>query len=322
MPTSPRLGRSPRDYTWVHRALEPPLTLILGDGWSARLAYRLGLQGPPQVARYDVTLAARDELNNLHPDTGRPGDPVGRGPSDNAYPARMLRIGFASDFHAGPSTDPRVLAAACDELIAEAPDIILLGGDYVAMHVTDFDIVLPQLRRLTAPLGVYSVLGNHDLWADEVPITAALEAAGIRVLKNENVRLASPWDDVWLCGLDEPTSAEPDATTALADADGYRVVLMHSPIGLEALGGADFDLAVCGHTHGGQIGLPGGRPILLPPGRLNRRYHAGRFDLPPAKTPGGSARPRTLMVSRGVGCGAVPLRLFAPADVMVVTVRC
>jgi predicted MPP superfamily phosphohydrolase len=57
---------------------------------------------------------------------------------------------------------------------------------------------------------------------------------------------------------------------------------MHSPVGLEALGGADFDLALCGHTHGGQISLPGGRPILLPPA-LNRRYHAGRLTCRPCR---------------------------------------
>jgi predicted MPP superfamily phosphohydrolase len=157
-------------------------------------------------------------------------------------------------------------------------------------------------------------LGNHDLWVDESAVARALTAAGVRLLENDSVRLPAPYDDVWLCGLDDPGGGEPDAAAALAGADGVRVVLMHSPEGLSALSDRRFDVALCGHTHGGQIVWPSGRPIWVPPGSYNRAYPHGRFVLD------GDHRP-ALLVSRGVGYGSLPLRLFAPSDVLLVTLR-
>ena len=98
-----------------------------------------------------------------------------------------------------------------------------------------------------------------------------------------------------------------------AGAHGTRIVVMHSPEGLRHLAAHPFDLALCGHTHGGQICLPNGRPIWLPPGELNRQYAAGRFAVGP--------RPhQRMIVSRGVGYGGLPLRLNAPPDIVLCTV--
>ena len=89
---------------------------------------------------------------------------------------------------------------------------------------------------------------------------------------------------------------------------GTTIVLMHSPDGLDAIGDRPFDLALCGHTHGGQVALPWGTPLLVPGGHLNRTYCAGRF----AVGPGGKS---TLLVSRGVGCSTIPVRMFATPEV-------
>jgi predicted MPP superfamily phosphohydrolase len=94
------------------------------------------------------------------------------------------------------------------------------------------------------PLGRFAVLGNHDLWADDVPIIKRLSAAGIEVLINESRPLPPPYQHVSLCGLDDPTSGQPDVAAALGGADGIRIVLMHSPEGLELLGGQHFKLAL------------------------------------------------------------------------------
>jgi predicted MPP superfamily phosphohydrolase len=83
---------------------------------------------------------------------------------------------------------------------------------------------------------------------------------------------------------------------------------MHAPSGLLDLGGERFEVALCGHTHGGQIALPGGTPLLVPHGALSRRYARGQFRLAPGQT---------LVVSVGVGCVVLPLRLFAPPEVVV-----
>jgi predicted MPP superfamily phosphohydrolase len=83
---------------------------------------------------------------------------------------------------------------------------------------------------------------------------------------------------------------------------------MHSPEGLRAIGGRAFDLALCGHTHGGQVALPWGTPVLMPGDALNRQYVSGVFSLDGAPS-------RTLLVTNGVGCSTAPLRLFAVPEV-------
>ncbi len=229
------------------------------------------------------------------------------------YPAEAppLRIGFAADFHAGPMTDPRLLAATCDALAAAHPDLILLGGDFVLLEGRDIDALAPELNALQTPLGCYAVLGNHDHWASASYVEAALRGAGVGLLTNRNVRLPPPFDSVWLCGLDDHWQGRPDPASAFERADGIRIVLMHSPSGLLDLEAYPFDLALCGHTHGGQIALPGGIPIMLPHGRLSRRYARGRFVV----------RGGTLIVTIGVGCSVLPLRVFAPPEVIICEVK-
>jgi predicted MPP superfamily phosphohydrolase len=140
-----------------------------------------------------------------------------------------------------------------------------------------------------------------------------LEAAGITMLTNRGIRLSSPFDHVSIVGLDDHTSGSPDATAAFADAAPLRVVLMHAPSNLLDLGDNDFAVALCGHTHGGQIARADGSPVVIASGALSRQYNAGRYELP-----GG----RTLLVSRGVGCGTLPIRVNAPSSVLLCELIC
>ncbi len=224
---------------------------------------------------------------------------------------RPLTIGYASDFHAGPTTDPDVLHSAVSALLAAEPDVVLLGGDFVNFRPSEVDPLALELKRLAARHRCFAVLGNHDWLADPQYIVRRLEEQGIEVLTNRNARLDPPFDQVWICGLDDHWYGRPHADLTFAGAEGARIVLMHAPSGLLDIGEHRFDLALCGHTHGGQIALPGGRPVILPNGALSRQYPRGRFDL----ADGG-----TLIVSLGVGCALLPLRIHADAEVVVCTV--
>jgi hypothetical protein len=135
-----------------------------------------------------------------------------------------------------------------------------------------------------------------------------LADAGITLLRNAAVRLPLPRQTVWLCGLDDYNEGVHDAFRTCADTEGLRIVLMHSPESMGELAGQRFELAFCGHTHGGQIALPGGRPVLLPKGRLVRRYQAGAYRV---------TGTGTLIVSRGIGCDFLPVRLFSPSEVIL-----
>jgi hypothetical protein len=225
---------------------------------------------------------------------------------------RPLRIAFASDFHAGPMTPAWLLDRAVERLIDARPDLVLLGGDFVSLRAEHARALIARLAAVAAPLGRYAVLGNHDHDCDGPAITGMLEDAGITVLTNASVTLPAPFAAVSLCGIDDHTMGTPDAGAAFAEAAAHRIVLMHAPSGLLDIGDRPFTIALCGHTHGGQIALPGGRPVFTACGPLSRRYSAGRFTLD-----GG----RTLLVSRGVGCTGLPLRLNAPPAITVCTLR-
>jgi uncharacterized protein len=255
---------------------------VYHGGWPVRLARALGIRPGVTTRRHTVQVTRA------------------------AIPP--LRLAYASDFHAGPTTDYAVLHAACAALRDAAPDVLLLGGDYVTRIRSEIDWLAPELGSIPARLGRFAVLGNHDWWSDTRYIVDRLESAGIRVLINANVRLAPPFDQVWICGLDDHWSGRPDSAAALIGADGVRIVLMHAPSGVLDLGTERFELALCGHTHGGQLALPGGIPVFVPQGPLSRRYARGRFEMGDG---------RTLIVSVGLGCVVLPLRLFADPEIIV-----
>jgi len=111
-------------------------------------------------------------------------------------PRTPLRIGFASDFHAGATTDARLLSDACDLLSAFQPHILLLGGDFVSVRAAYIDRLAPLLANIRAPYGKFAVLGNHDLRADRAFIVKHLEHAGVRMITKRHVTLNAPFDDI------------------------------------------------------------------------------------------------------------------------------
>ncbi len=294
--TSPEeLERERRDPTadrrddQARRKLEMVLDRVFRPTrWAARAAWRLGLQSARPIA------VARESMV------------VQRAPG-----ARPLRIAFASDFHAGATTDERVLRAACAAIDALEPDVLLLGGDFVSVRANDIHALAPLLATIRAPLGKFGVFGNHDLRSNRPVVAEALRQAGVRVLVNETQRLPAPHDDVTIIGFDDPIRGAPNGGL-LEAVDGVRVLLMHAPDGLLAAGDEAFDLALCGHTHGGQIVMPGGAIPYLPHGELSRSYSGGSYRV-------GDGTSRMLIVSRGVGCSTVPVRVLCEAEVHLIT---
>jgi uncharacterized protein len=153
------------------------------------------------------------------------------------------------------------------------------------------------------------VFGNHDRRANRGVLARALQGAGVRMLENEVVTLPPPYDHFALLGLDDPIWGNPAYREMPEGA--VKIVLMHAPDGLITLGDRPFDLALCGHTHGGQIAVGALRPYL-PHGKLSREYPGGLYRL-------GDAGERALVVSNGVGCSTVPVRLGARAQVHLLT---
>jgi predicted MPP superfamily phosphohydrolase len=232
---------------------------------------------------------------------------------------RPLKIAFASDFHAGPTTHPALFDALLEELRREKPDLLLLGGDYVSFDAANMVHLKPFLQAAAAPLGTYAVLGNHDVWNGSREVSAALAASGVEVLVNRNIALPAPFGMVSICGIDDPWTGKPSLDSAFAGAGPVRIYLMHSPDGLWYMDreqGADrgqrFSLAFAGHTHGGQVVRRNGAPFKLPSGPYSRRFWHGRFEID------GNG---PLFVSRGIGCAGIPLRVHADPELVICTLR-
>jgi hypothetical protein len=262
-------------------------TALLG-GWVASWSYHLGLHGKFAVTSQEI-----------------------RVPPEKGLPAPLV-VAFASDFHAGPSTHPAVFATLVEKLIARRPDVILLGGDYVSYKARDVDVLVEGLSRCKPPLGKYAVLGNHDLWSDDEYISRRLTEAGVELLINRSVSLPAPFDCVSICGIDDPWTGSADVAKAFAGANPIRIFLTHSPDGLLLLDTEQFDVGFAGHTHGGQIARRDGSAIISAGGPLSRTYGRGRFEIP-GHGP--------LIVSLGVGCSSIPVRINADPELVVCTLR-
>ena len=223
------------------------------------------------------------------------------------------RIAFLTDLHTSPIVPrwwlDRAIAAANDL----APDLIVMGGDFVDDDPHFIFGLTDILRPLRAPDGVFGVLGNHDHYVGAAAVRGALRAAGVTELRNAGVLLARGDARLGLCGVGELEMDAIDFEAAVAGipADTPRIVLSHDP-DVFAYWPAHLrcDLMLCGHTHGGQAYLPVLGPPFVP-SQFGFRYLKGRFR----------DGERQLYVSRGIGASGVPFRWGCPPELTLVILR-
>ncbi|HEV3082115.1 MAG TPA: phosphodiesterase YaeI [Gemmataceae bacterium] len=215
-----------------------------------------------------------------------------------------FRVAQLSDFHCSRHVTADYLNEAVDLAMSQHPDLIVLTGDFIHRGFKYVDAVAEALGRLSAPAGVYAVLGNHDFSVRTAlgfrrykhlhrAVARALSAQSIRVLHNQSVCLQRGEAGLHLVGVEDLWSRVCDLKRAFADLSTHlpRIVLAHNPRTVEFLGGERCDLMLSGHTHGGQVNLPGvGRPTLS---RKARRFAAGMYRL----------NGTHLYVNKGVGFG-------------------
>lgn len=217
-----------------------------------------------------------------------------------------LEIAQLSDLHVETERDVRRLALAVSQILVAHPDMIVLTGDYVRHRAHAIDLAVPQLSRLAAPLGVYAVLGNHDLWTDRRVVTEGLRRAGITVLVNQGTMLSTNGKAVYLAGLDDGWSGQPDLDRALADhVPGVPVILLfHEPdLGESHVKEGRVWLQLSGHSHGGQVRVPGRGALVLPD--YARRYDMGLYQVGPG----------WIYVNRGLGHASVPVRFNCAPEI-------
>jgi uncharacterized protein len=216
-----------------------------------------------------------------------------------------LRIGLLTDVHRSRWVSDDDVAQAVDMLMAEAPDLIVLGGDYVTWGDREYvGAAAEGLSRLSAPFGVFGILGNHD---DDHDMPAALTARGIQMLKDARTTVAVKGQPVDLIGIRFWTKRAADIALLYRGTAGFPILLAHDPRRLNEAAGLHIPLVLSGHTHGGQIVLP----VV---GSIDR----GRF---PVLAGIGRRDQSTVFVSKGVGTVYVPVRINCPPEVAVLTLR-
>ncbi len=227
--------------------------------------------------------------------------------------ARTLRIAFLSDFHTGSHAgDVARLAAIVAEAAQHKPDLVLYGGDFVNMMMVGGGRVPPHtiaaiLARLHGPLGSFAVLGNHDIDYGAAEVHAALRAHQITVLEDEGRSLVFEGAEFDLIGIPDARAGRAKADAALrAISARPALVLAHDPVWFRHLPSGPH-LMLSGHTHGGQIHLPGLGPLL------NKSKAPLRWTHGLVVEDG-----RHLYVTSGIGTSGLPIRFGMPPEYAVI----
>jgi predicted MPP superfamily phosphohydrolase len=217
--------------------------------------------------------------------------------------AMPLRIAHLSDLHtSGFGRRERQLVLLLE---AEQPDVILITGDTLDRS-SDYEKIRPVLSLLRAPLGVFLVRGNSELYSARRDEEAFYSQLGIQFLTNR-ARPLRP--DIWLVGLDGESDEPPKLDTALCAVppDAYVIAAFHLPAYFDKVAG-HVHLAFAGHTHGGQIRVPFAAASQLPRG--SGRYVEGWY----------TERGSKMYVSRGIGTSFLPIRFRCAPELPIITV--
>lgn len=250
------------------------------------------------------------------------------------------RIGFITDTHVGVSVPIDWLEQAITTLKQNKIDLLLLGGDYVwlpesllnrmipivrnpnfnkldhhQMIKTAYQLISKTLTNISIKDGIYGVLGNHDNWYSPVLCRQLLQTRNIQLLVNKKIDIARGRDKLELVGFDDYWTGRPlfPAIPFKKISNQPRIVLSHNPDLLSFLHDDtefEFDLGLSGHTHGGQIRLPG-KLGAIHYGIRDTRLADGFF----------CDKQTSFYTNRGLGVSGIPIRINCPAEITILTLH-
>lgn len=230
-----------------------------------------------------------------------------------------LRIAQISDVHWGPYVGQTLVSSAVERANRLAPHLAVLTGDFVSrplgrFHPAGSQYAVPcaqALRALQAPLGTLAILGNHDHYVSGKNVNAAFEEAGIPVLRNRALPLEQEGARLWIAGVDDALVRKSDLPAALGKipAGEATILLVHEPDFADLAARHPVDLQLSGHSHGGQVRMPGVGALILPP--MAEKYPMGLYRIGDLQ----------LYTNRGLGTIFVPVRFLCPPEVTLITLR-
>lgn len=221
-----------------------------------------------------------------------------------------VTIAHLTDLHIGFSTSPRLIAAAIALAGELRPDLVVITGDIIDQRPSFSQALVSHLDHLDhVPLGVYGIIGNHDVYTGADQVEQALSSGGINMLRNKHHSFRDEGLPLALVGVDDPGRNWSgsggrvnlgEAMDGMSD-DAFPILLAHRPTGFEQAREAGIPVTLCGHTHGGQFGLPGGPNLADPFYDFTHGLHRKGGKL--------------VHVSAGIGSVGLPFRLGVPAEI-------
>lgn len=219
-----------------------------------------------------------------------------------------FKIVHITDIHFGPLVSLNFVRNVIHKANAIPADMIVCTGDYVheKHSKTHIDTVWPVLSQLKAQYGVYSVLGNHDHWADFEQSQYWLERTG-QNLRHKSVKISKDGEDLWLAGAGDHFEDSLGIDKALKNVppDNCKIVLAHNPDSADQMFRSTVDLFISGHTHGGQVNIPFVGPLILPV--ANKNYSSGYIQ----------SEKFGVFISRGIGWAIIPVRFNCFPEIAV-----
>lgn len=237
---------------------------------------------------------------------------------DLPLPLNGLRIAHVSDVHAGIHMPEEKMKELVHQTNALGADLIVQTGDMIDISQTYIPEYVRAFRDLHAPLGVVTVLGNHDRYTGEDAVIRGVRDAGQVFVQNGSHIIERGGAALALVGIDDPRNwraddpQHDDLELALGRTppagEAFRILLAHRPGAFDGAIPRAIPLTLAGHIHGGQFYLP---VIGWSPGRLITKYVMGHFENGPSQ----------LYVSRGIGVVGIPLRVFTPPEIALFELR-
>lgn len=231
-----------------------------------------------------------------------------------------FRIAQLTDIHFGPNIGRWHVERCLEVTRAFNPDLVVLTGDFVGHPLGKgygpegaryaepcSDVLVGGLKNVPQ----MAILGNHDHWNGPEIVRGALAERGISVLRNSSTAIERGAKRLWIAGVDDAFAGKADlqATLQKVPAGEATVLLAHEPDYADVATRFPIDLQLSGHSHGGQVRLPGIGPLILP--RMAHKYHTGHYRV-------GNMQ---LYTNRGVGVINPPVRFNCPPEVTLITLK-
>lgn len=224
-----------------------------------------------------------------------------------------FRIAFASDFHYESRFDAKRLEGAVRALQATDADMLLLGGDYRGRKGGNMEELFSALARVKTPYGTYAVMGNHERGESDTLVRRAMAHTGVRLLEHKVDTIRKGNEYILICGIRNPFDLKQNGVspTLTLRPEDFVVMLVHTPDYVEDTDISNTDLALAGHTHGGQVSL-------------FKRWTPAHFSKYGNRFLTGlkyNSQGIPVIITNGLGTSRKDIRLFTPSEVIIIELK-